>query len=84
MCYNIPVIEALHSDPGSSALYIFPTKALAQDQLRATRELLLAAFGHEGPQIDVRLRLRLQFDNYSSGLRFAHIAHSCICHLLSQ
>eukprot|EP00951_Prasinocladus_malaysianus_P035340 scaffold363637_cov19-Prasinocladus_malaysianus.AAC.1 len=56
MCYNIPVIEALHSDPGSSALYIFPTKALAQDQLRATRELLLAAFGHEGPQIDVRIR----------------------------
>jgi DEAD/DEAH box helicase domain-containing protein len=34
LCYNAPVLEALLRDPGSRALYIFPTKALAQDQLR--------------------------------------------------
>ncbi len=34
LCYNIPVLEGLLSDPESTALYLFPTKALAQDQLR--------------------------------------------------
>lgn len=33
LCYNIPVMEALEADPKSRALYIYPTKALAQDQL---------------------------------------------------
>jgi len=46
LCYNIPVIERLLDDPSSKALYLFPTKALAQDQLRglvrlAEREPLL-------------------------------------------
>ena len=34
ICYNIPVLEALLADPDSTALFLFPTKALAQDQLR--------------------------------------------------
>ncbi len=33
LCYNVPVMEALESDKKARALYIFPTKALAQDQL---------------------------------------------------
>ncbi|MDR5682819.1 MAG: DEAD/DEAH box helicase [Armatimonadota bacterium] len=33
LCYNLPVLETLLSDPPSCALYVFPTKALAQDQL---------------------------------------------------
>ncbi|MFC1936941.1 DEAD/DEAH box helicase [Chloroflexota bacterium] len=39
LCYNIPVLEAMLTEPGSRALYLFPTKALAQDQLRSLREL---------------------------------------------
>ncbi|MBI4180989.1 MAG: DEAD/DEAH box helicase [Chloroflexi bacterium] len=39
LCYNIAVIQALLSEPTSRAIYLFPTKALAQDQLRALREL---------------------------------------------
>ncbi|XP_024168520.1 uncharacterized ATP-dependent helicase YprA isoform X1 [Rosa chinensis] len=35
LCYNLPVIEALSQSSSSCALYLFPTKALAQDQLRA-------------------------------------------------
>ncbi|CAM8938570.1 unnamed protein product [Rhodiola kirilowii] len=35
LCYNLPVLETLSTDLSSCALYIFPTKALAQDQLRA-------------------------------------------------
>ncbi|MGQ9603271.1 MAG: DEAD/DEAH box helicase [bacterium] len=39
-CYNIPVLESLISDPSSCALYVFPTKALAQDQLRVLNSIL--------------------------------------------
>ena len=33
LCYNIPVLNAILTDPSTRALYLFPTKALAQDQL---------------------------------------------------
>ncbi|XP_026381093.1 uncharacterized protein LOC113275747 isoform X3 [Papaver somniferum] len=39
LCYNLPVLEALSHNLLSCALYIFPTKALAQDQLRALSEM---------------------------------------------
>lgn len=39
LCYNIPVLQVLLTEPDSRALYLFPTKALAQDQLRALRKL---------------------------------------------
>jgi len=39
LCYNIPVLDAILTHKGSRALYLFPTKALAQDQLRSLREL---------------------------------------------
>jgi DEAD/DEAH box helicase domain-containing protein len=34
LCYNAPVLERLAVDGRAKALYLFPTKALAQDQLR--------------------------------------------------
>ena len=37
-------------DRSACALLMFPTKALAQDQLRALRELLNAAFGSGGEE----------------------------------
>ena len=39
LCYHLPVLEALLQDRANRALYIFPTKALAQDQLRSLRTL---------------------------------------------
>jgi len=39
LCYNVPVLQALLTEPGSRALYLFPTKALAQDQLRGLRQI---------------------------------------------
>ncbi|KAF9587578.1 hypothetical protein IFM89_004036 [Coptis chinensis] len=35
LCYNVPVLESLSQNLTSCALYLFPTKALAQDQMRA-------------------------------------------------
>ncbi|TET74302.1 MAG: DEAD/DEAH box helicase [Dehalococcoidia bacterium] len=39
LCYNIPVLDTILTHRGSRALYLFPTKALAQDQLRSLKEL---------------------------------------------
>ncbi|MDH4208721.1 MAG: DEAD/DEAH box helicase, partial [Anaerolineae bacterium] len=39
LCYNLPVLEAILTDWRARALYLFPTKALAQDQLRSLREV---------------------------------------------
>ena len=33
LCYNLPILSALVENPEAHALYLFPTKALAQDQL---------------------------------------------------
>ena len=33
LCYNLPVLDAVAKDEAARALYLFPTKALAADQL---------------------------------------------------
>jgi DEAD/DEAH box helicase domain-containing protein len=33
LCYNLPVLDTILREPDARALYLFPTKALAQDQL---------------------------------------------------
>lgn len=40
LCYNLPVIDSLVKRPQGKALYLFPTKALSQDQLSNLRETL--------------------------------------------
>ena len=40
LCYNLPVLDDLIQNPESRALYLFPTKALAQDQMAELRELI--------------------------------------------
>ena len=35
LAFNLPVLDALAREPKSRALYLYPTKALAQDQFRA-------------------------------------------------
>ncbi len=34
LCYNLPVLNRLMAEPGARAMYLFPTKALAEDQLQ--------------------------------------------------
>jgi DEAD/DEAH box helicase domain-containing protein len=40
LCYNLPVLERILDEPQTRALYIFPTKALAQDQMHEVHELI--------------------------------------------
>jgi len=65
LCYNLPVLNLLLRDPETRAMYLFPTKALAEDQLhgfQATADELgaeIRAFTYDGdtPQ-DARKAIR--------------------------
>src|SRR5690606_9642125 len=39
LCYNAPVLSTILQDRSSRALYLFPTKALAQDQLAELHQM---------------------------------------------
>src|SRR5919109_908307 len=41
LAFNLPVFDALAREPKLRALYLYPTKALAQDQIRALTQLRL-------------------------------------------
>jgi DEAD/DEAH box helicase domain-containing protein len=43
LCYNLPVLNHLFADPTARAMYLFPTKALAQDQYTGLQALIDAA-----------------------------------------
>ncbi len=65
LCYNLPVLNELLRDPEARAMYLFPTKALAEDQLHEFQSLVdemgssLRAFTYDGdtPQ-DARKAIR--------------------------
>ena len=42
LCYNLPVLSAILENPDARALYLFPTKALAADQVSELYELIEA------------------------------------------
>ena len=43
LSYNLPVLQRLLADPEARGLYLFPTKALSQDQQSALNEIVLAS-----------------------------------------
>src|SRR5579871_4879518 len=65
LCYNLPVLQRITEQPGARALYMFPTKALAEDQLHELQAALdamgsdIRAFTYDGdtPQ-DARRAIR--------------------------
>jgi len=50
LAYHLPILERLQLEPDAVALYLFPTKALAQDQLRG-----LTRFAEASPALRQRL-----------------------------
>jgi len=40
LCYNLPVLHTVLADPQARALYLFPTKALSQDQMHEVHGLI--------------------------------------------
>ena len=53
LCYNAPALHAILQDPSSRALYLFPTKALAQDQLAELQAMCETIDRATGEQIGV-------------------------------
>src|SRR5215831_8861194 len=53
LCYNAPVLQSILTDPSSRALYLFPTKALAQDQLAELHQLAELIGSEGGGEIGV-------------------------------
>lgn len=41
LCYNLPVLQTLMESEDSRALYLFPTKALSQDQQASLNEIVI-------------------------------------------
>ena len=53
LCYNAPVLSTVLNDPSARALYLFPTKALAQDQLAELHELAELITGRDAGDVGV-------------------------------
>ena len=51
--YNLPILAGLLENPGARALYLFPTKALAQDQLAILYNLIQEASQGSQPMPEV-------------------------------
>ncbi|HEX9912137.1 MAG TPA: DEAD/DEAH box helicase, partial [candidate division Zixibacteria bacterium] len=39
LCFNLPILERLEKDKGATALYLYPLKALTNDQLKVLKEM---------------------------------------------
>jgi len=48
LCYHLATLEAILTDKNSCALYLFPTKALAQNQLSSLKEIACPDFLSDG------------------------------------
>jgi len=53
LCYNVPVLNSVLADPSARAFYLFPTKALAQDQLAELDHLSRAINASAGLDLGV-------------------------------
>ncbi len=91
LCYNLPVLDRLIAEPGARAMYLFPTKALSEDQLEEMHGLIeamgsdLCAFTYDGdtPQ-DARRAIRQRANIVHDQSRHAPHRHSASPHQMGQ
>ena len=93
LCYNAPILQHILADPSTRALYLFPTKALAQDQLAELHQLAeivgaegggeIGVFTYDGdtPQ-DARRAIRTRANAEGAEHRTAHfLALAIVAHV---
>jgi len=77
LCYQLPIVDAIVRGEPATALLVYPTKALAQDQLRRFREWLvpdLVAATYDGDTApDDRGRLRKQANVVLTNPEMLHV-----------
>lgn len=85
LCYLIPIFRSILKDQRSTALLVFPTKALAQDQLRTIRQMAYAVGGsclaqsihvYDGDTPDHERFVKVECFTYSPYLLY-HMTHFC-------
>ena len=52
LCFHLPVLERLLEEPDATALYLFPTKALAQDQLKSLTRLAQSGLDRKSTRLN--------------------------------
>lgn len=65
LCYNLPTLQALLEDEHARALYLFPTKALSQDQQAELNELV------DGPAVKLPIKVCTYDGDTPESLRLA-------------
>src|SRR2546425_9454004 len=88
LCYNLPVLNAILENADARALYLFPTKALAQDQLAELYDLnqrlenRFGVFTYDGDTpADARKSIRERSEEHTSELQsLAYL----VCRLLLE
>jgi len=78
LCYQVPIVDAIARGEYATALLVYPTKALAQDQLRRFREWLLpdlvaATYDGDTPHDD-RVRVRKHANVVLTNPEMLHMA----------
>ena len=66
LCYNLPVLNAILEDTDTRALYLFPTKALAQDQLAEFHDLATGWTTALGCSLTTEIRRAMRARRYGS------------------
>ena len=89
LCYNLPILNAILENPDTRALYLFPTKALAQDQLAELYDLnqrldnRFGVFTYDGDTpADARKAIREKGHVVLTNPDMLHTGHSAAPHAL--
>jgi len=56
LCYNLPVLQSILTKQSTRALYLFPTKALSQDQMHEVHSLIegLESLEPDNPDLEIK------------------------------